>query len=346
MDKDFKFSFFSESTPQFTGLPIEEMIGQERRDLMTLKEDKVKWARHQKDLAERRPFKEYSYTYFHPDGRKMNFVISGKPVFSKNGELQGYLGVGRDNTKQNLIEEKLRQSQKMDAIGQIASGVAHDFNNFLSIIAGNAELLSEKLESAGVSIGKELTNIAFAADKGSELSQQILSVCRKEDLAPVRININQLIQDIKGMIVSSLSSRVELEINETPNVWCSHVDSQQITSAILNACINARDAMNGKGKIIIETANVSEQSNIDIQNLNPGDYVLLSIQDNGKGIEKENLERVFEPFFTTKPAGEGTGLGLSMLAEFAKQSGGGVSVDSEVDVGTTLNLYLPRHPDC
>lgn len=346
MDKEFNFSFFSESTPLFTGRSVEEMIGQKRNDLMTLKEDKEKWKVHQQDLADGKPFKEYSYTYFHPDGRKMNFVVSGKPIYCKDGKFQGYLGIGRDNTKQKLLEEKLRQSQKMDAIGQIASGVAHDFNNFLSVISGNAELLSERLEKDGVNIGKELKNIAFAADKGAELSRQILSVCRIEDLAPVRVNINNLIQEIKGMIVSSLSGRVELEINECPDVWFSHVDSQQITNAILNACINARDAMNGKGKIVIETANIAKRNSHTVKNLTPGDYVLLSIQDNGKGIEKENLERIFEPFFTTKPAGEGTGLGLSMLAEFAEQSGGSVVVDSEIDVGTTLSLYLPRLSEC
>ncbi len=342
MDKNLAFSYFSDSVTLYSGLEIEEMLGDRRENLVRLPQDQKKWEKHHKDLLARKPFKDFDYTYIRPDGSVMIFLISGKPVFSDKGEFNGYRGVGRDITQRKQLEEQLRQSQKMEVVGQLAGGVAHDFNNILAIIQGNAELLIDKLEQSGAEVPHGLNNILFASDRGTALTNQILAFSRKQVLAPTTTNLNALIADIKDMLISSLSRGIDLVIHAEDNLWNSFIDSQQVTNAILNACVNARDAMKGSGKIEISTENVSINDNQYVTCVRPGDYVLLSITDEGEGVSPENLDKVFEPFFTTKAVGKGTGLGLSMLFGFAKQSGGGVSLESEIGVGTTLKLYLPR----
>lgn len=342
MDKDLSFSFFSDSVERYSGLKNEDMLGLRRKGLVKRPEDADKWVKHEKDLLERKIFKDFEYSYCRPDGKMMEFQISGKPTFAADGAFTGYLGVGRDVTQRKLLEEKLRQSQKMEAVGQIAGGVAHDFNNILTIISGNAELLSEKTEQSEKEVSKELKNIAYAADRGAALTSQILAFSRKQSLSPQRVNLNDLIEEMTGMIVSSMGSSIELEFDTKKGLWNSFLDYQQMTNIILNACINARDAMKGKGRIIIATDNVTIVHNEEISGVASGDYTLLSIEDSGEGISKENLAKIFDPFFTTKPVGEGTGLGLSMLAEFAQDSGGGVDIDSEFGKGTILKIYLPR----
>lgn len=241
------------------------------------------------------------------------------------------------------MEEILRQAQKMESIGKLTGGVAHDFNNILQVIAGNLELL--KLEFAGnAQAGHRLQQARFAVDRGAKLASQLLSFARRQPLQPVPINLGRVVRDMEDLLRRALGESIEIETIVSGGLWTASVDRNQFENAILNLAVNARDAMGGEGKLTIELGNAMLDDHYARENADvaPGHYVMFAISDSGSGIPAEALERVFEPFFTTKPEGEGTGLGLSMVHGFVKQSGGHIKVYSEVGLGTTFKIYLPR----
>ncbi len=241
------------------------------------------------------------------------------------------------------MSDALARSERLGAVGRLTGGIAHDFNNLLTVILGNAELLRDKL--AGTEPLRKLAETtARAAERGAELTQQLLAFSRRQTLRPKPIDVSTLLAGMDSLLRRALSAKVEIRFAPAPDTWRALADPAQLEAAILNLCINARDAMPDGGTITIATANAAPDAMqaLGEGNLEPGDYVSIAVSDTGIGMDRATVERAFEPFFTTKDVGKGTGLGLSMVYGFAKQSKGHVRIASERGRGTTVTLYLPR----
>jgi signal transduction histidine kinase/ActR/RegA family two-component response regulator len=238
-------------------------------------------------------------------------------------------------------EEKLRQAQKMDAIGQLTGGIAHDFNNMLAVVVGGIDLARRKLRGPKRDVEYHLDNAMEGANRAAALTRRLLAFARSEPLLPQGVAPAELVENMLDLLDRSLGERIQVETRFPREPWFVWADRSQLENAVLNLCVNARDAMNGEGQLGLWVDNVSLYAS-QVGDLPAGDFVRISIADTGCGIAPEHLERVFEPFFTTKPVGKGTGLGLSQIFGFARQSGGDVAIDSTVGAGTTVSMYLPR----
>lgn len=241
------------------------------------------------------------------------------------------------------LNERLRRAQRLEAVGQLTGGVAHDFNNLLTVVLGNAELLAE-LNQGNPQQRKLAEMISAAAQRGAELTQRLLAFARKQALVPKVVALNPLVAGLDPLLRRTLGEHIEIELIRAAGLWPALVDPGQLENALLNLCLNARDAMPSGGRLTLETANARLDADyaalhIDVQ---AGQYVMVAVSDTGSGISPQHLKQVFEPFFTTKPTGKGTGLGLSMVYGFVKQSAGHVAIYSELGQGTTVRLYLPR----
>jgi PAS domain S-box-containing protein len=268
------------------------------------------------------------------------FVADGRRYFT--GMIQDISD--RKRVEEALLESERRfaQAQKMEAVGQLTGGIAHDFNNLLLVVSGNLELLEPHLTRDD---SRELLNEAQdAVALGSKLTDQLLTFARRRHLDPQVVHLNELVVSITDMLRRTLGQHITLSTSLARDIWSTRTDPSQFQSAIVNMAVNSRDAMPAGGKLVVETRNIVISSDhADFQSeLTPGEYVQLSISDTGAGMPPEVRDRVFEPFFTTKETGRGTGLGLAMVYGFVKQSGGHVTIYSEIGLGTTINLYLPR----
>jgi PAS domain S-box-containing protein len=242
-------------------------------------------------------------------------------------------------------EESLRQSQKMEAVGQLTGGLAHDFNNLLTGIIGSLELLSTRVAQGRLTeVDRYLQTAQMSAKRAASLTHRLLAFSRRQTLDPKPTNINKLIHGMDELVRRTVTPAVTVKIADAPDLWTVLADPHQLENALLNLCINARDAMPGGGDLIIETRNlVLAEPDAKALDLPPAEYVCLSVSDTGAGMTAEIIARAFDPFFTTKPIGAGTGLGLSMVYGFARQSGGQARITSEPGRGATVALYLPRH---
>ncbi len=256
---------------------------------------------------------------------------------------QRLYAVGRDLTERLQMEEKLRRTQQLEAIGHLTGGVAHDFNNLLMVILGNAEMLSEELEGDPRLKGFADMTVT-AAERGAELTQRLLAFARRQVLAPRVVDANTLLGNMEALLRRSIGEHVEIDMVRSANLWCIEVDAGQVDAALLNLALNARDAMPEGGRLTIETANARLDADYVAQqpDAKAGPYVMISVSDTGSGMDADTLARAFEPFFTTKEVGKGTGLGLSMVYGFVQQSGGHIRITSEVGQGTTVKMYFPR----
>ncbi|MFS0771143.1 ATP-binding protein [Sphingomonas sp. 1P08PE] len=253
--------------------------------------------------------------------------------------------IGRDLTEQHNVEEALRQAQKMQAVGQLTGGLAHDFNNLLTGMMGNLELLQIRLAGGRLD---DLDRFVLAAQgagrRAAALTQRLLAFSRRQTLDPRPADVNRLIAGMEDLIRRTIGPANEFEVVGAAGLWPANIDAGQLENAILNLCINARDAMPDGGRITIETANKwLDERTARQRDLEPGQYLSVCVTDTGTGMDAQTAQRAFEPFFTTKPLGQGTGLGLSMIYGFARQSGGQVRIYSELGMGTTICIYLPRH---
>ncbi|TKJ62145.1 MULTISPECIES: ATP-binding protein [Pseudomonas] len=242
-------------------------------------------------------------------------------------------------------EEALRQSQKMEAVGQLTGGIAHDFNNMLTGIIGSLELLRRRVARGKLDDLDSLIDLGVtSANRAAGLTHRLLAFSRRQSLDSKPVNINQLVSSMGELLQRSINESIHLEMRFTEQLWTAEADPNQLESALLNLVLNARDAMPNGGNLRVETTNrhLDNVFTAAYGTLTPGDYVELSISDNGCGIPESVIGRVFDPFFTTKPIGQGTGLGLSMIYGFARQSHGHVTIHSEVGKGTTVSLFLPR----
>ncbi len=247
----------------------------------------------------------------------------------------------RQIAERERVEEALRQAQRLEAVGQLTSGVAHDFNNLLTVISGNIEFLERAIPDERSQ--RRLQMMRGAADRGARLTAQLLAFSRRQRLEPTPVELNQTVASMRDLLQSSIGGAVRIEMMLQADLWSALVDATQIELVILNLAINARDAMAVGGCLTIETANVTlSQAPSRPEEPAPGEYVMLAVSDTGTGISPEVLARVFEPFFTTKAVDKGSGLGLAQVYGFVKQSGGGVRIDTRVGEGTSVRIYLPR----
>jgi PAS domain S-box-containing protein len=276
------------------------------------------------------------------DGRLSWLLANGGPLQASSSDGKGGVVVYRDITDTKETERQLRQAQKMEAVGQLTGGIAHDFNNILTVITGTIEILAE-----GVADRPELAAIAKmmdeAAERGSAMTRHLLAFSRRQPLQPRKTDINALVLEAGRLFGPTLGEHIEVESILDDDVAPGLVDPNQLTTALLNLALNARDAMPDGGKLMLETGNVFlDEAYADINaEVQPGHYVMIAVTDTGSGIPAAVLDKVFDPFFTTKEVGKGTGLGLSMVYGFIKQSGGHIKIYSEEGLGTTISMYLP-----
>jgi PAS domain S-box-containing protein len=275
------------------------------------------------------------------DGKEITVELAITALRQRSGYV--FNGFIRDVTERVAAEERLRQTQRLEAVGQLTGGVAHDFNNILTVITGTIDILAEAVADRPM-LADIARMINEAAERGAELTQRLLAFARKQPLQPRQTDINALIVDTAKLLLPALGERIEIESMLEADVWPALVDPAQLSTALVDLALNARDAMPDGGKLTLESGNVMlddayAASHPDVR---PGAYVMIAVSDTGSGIPENIRDRVFEPFFTTKTPGKGTGLGLSMVYGFAKQSGGHVQIYSEVGQGTTIRLYLPR----
>ncbi|QLH38868.1 MAG: PAS domain S-box protein [Defluviicoccus sp.] len=273
-------------------------------------------------------------------------LASVAPV--RDGEtITSYVAVKEDITARKEIEEQLRQSQKMQAIGQLTGGIAHDFNNLLSIILGNLQLLAESIKD-DEALRELIDDAQWSARRGGELTHRLLAFARRQPLKPAATDLNDVVRSMAQLLRRTLGARIRIEEMLTPDLWEAFVDRGELERAVVNLAVNARDAMDGEGVLTLETRNVmlDELYAEQYDEVTPGEYVMLAATDTGTGMAPDVVKRAFEPFFTTKAVGQGSGLGLSMVYGFVKQSGGHVSLYSREGYGTSVKLYLPRvaHP--
>jgi PAS domain S-box-containing protein len=242
-------------------------------------------------------------------------------------------------------EEALRQSQKMEAVGQLTGGIAHDFNNLLTGIVGSLDLMQTRLDQGRTDNVARYINAAMtSANRAAALTHRLLAFARRQPLIPKSVDANALVVSLEDLLRRTIGERIDLDIVASAGLWCTLCDPNQLESALLNLAINARDAMPDGGKLTVTTANARiEGIDADTPALLPGDYIRIDVSDTGAGMSREVAARAFDPFFTTKPIGQGTGLGLSMIYGFARQSNGHVLIDSKLGAGTSVTLYLPRH---
>ncbi|UVO54432.1 ATP-binding protein [Sphingomonas sp. SUN039] len=239
-------------------------------------------------------------------------------------------------------EARLRQAQKMDAVGQLTGGIAHDFNNMLAVVLGGVELAKRRIDDGKGDPGRYLDSAMEGANRAAALTKRLLAFARAEPLLPSATDADALIGGMSDLLDRTLGERIAVRHLARAGDWPIFADRHQLENALLNLAVNARDAMEGGGTLTVATAQVTVGSS-EIAELAPGDYVRIAVSDTGTGIERAVLDRIFEPFFTTKETGKGTGLGLSQVFGYARQSSGTVTVDSVVGTGTTVSLYLPRH---
>ena len=254
-----------------------------------------------------------------------------------------FVGIIHDLTGRKRTEEQLVQAQKMEMVGQLSGGIAHDFNNLLTVIVGNAEFLGEELKPRQ-DLLQLADEIARAGNRGAELTQRLLAFSRRQMLNPVEMNCNRLLDGMHKMLRRTLREDIEIRANFDPDLALAFADPSQLESAVLNLALNAQDAMVAGGRLTITTANASLDDHYQRLHpeVSPGEYVMVAVTDDGEGMPSDVIDHVFEPFFTTKEVGKGSGLGLSMIYGFVKQSSGHVSIYSEPGLGTTVRIYLPQ----
>ena len=265
------------------------------------------------------------------------------PIKNRGGEITHYLGIQSDVTEKKQIEQQLRRSQKMDALGKLTGGIAHDYNNMLNVILGYTELLEMVLDNEADNKASEfIKEIKSATDRGSSLTKKLLSFSRQESAEPENVDLNQLLLDLQNMLKKTLTARINLEYQLADSIWPIYLDKNDFEDAVLNMCINAMHAMPDGGDLILTTFNrILVDDEAKVLGLSAGEYVQLSLSDTGCGIDENVLNQIFDPFFTTK--GElGTGLGLTQVYGFIKRAKGAISVDSGINSGTYILIYFPR----
>lgn len=330
--------FVNQAFLELTGYDREEVIGRNCRFLQGPETDSNVTDQVRKAICDQRAVAVELLNHRKDGSTFWNNLFIG-PVFNEEGELIYFFASQLDVTDRLRHDNDMRQSQKMEAIGQLTAGLAHDFNNMLMVIMGNLEMVKNFEHPPRVS--RLLDRIDVAAQKGSKITKQLLSFARKSRLDSKLVNLNQLIMGFNEILDQTLGSQVELELALKSKLPSCLLDSTQLEMALLNVLINARDAMPNGGEVTVRTSVLKLNGNAAARHLLPGEYVVLEVTDTGDGIPDVIIDRVTEPFFTTKPTEKGTGLGLSMVQGFVQQSGGRLEIESQVGRGTTIRMIFP-----
>jgi PAS domain S-box-containing protein len=327
----------SPSSMNILGLRPEEMIGHSAMEFIYT--DDLESTRQEMRSARRgHQMRNFETRYVHKDGHAVNLSWMG----TWSEPVRRHFFVGRDLTEKQAAEAQIRQAQKMDAVGQLTGGVAHDFNNILTVITGTIGILADAL-AHDPQLSAIAKMIDDAAERGASLTKHLLAFARRQPLQPREVDVNTLVFETITLLRPTLGEQIQITPLLAENASPALVDPNQLTTALLNLSINARDAMQSGGKLVIETGNACLDEDYAAMNrdVTIGNYVMIAVSDTGTGIPAANLERVFDPFFTTKEVGKGTGLGLSMVFGFVKQSNGHIKIYSEEGHGTTVKIYLP-----
>lgn len=322
-------------TDQILGLTVRELVGERNYAILepyiarALVGEAVEW--------------EAELSYPTGQGRQVHGWY--EPHRGPTGEVEGYFALVEDVTERKAAEERLRQAQKMETVGQLTGGFAHDFNNLLTVVLGSLELI-ESSGRLGPAEARLAQNAASAAERGALLTHRLLAFARRQMLQPRAVDVAQLTIGLREALARAVGTGVSIRVSAESGLWPCHVDPAQLEAALLNLAVNAREAMPDGGELTIHAANVrvEDAAAAGHHDVTPGPYVVIEVSDSGRGIPPEIRDRVFEPFFTTKDVGEGSGLGLSMVQGFVRQSGGHVRIASEVGKGTSVKLYLPCGP--
>ena len=328
----------SPSSMAILGYQPAEMIGHSATEF--IHPDDLDSTRAEMRSARRgRLMRNFETRYVHKDGQAVMLTWMG----TWSEPVRRHFFVGRDLTEKHAAEAQIRQAQKMEAVGQLTGGVAHDFNNILTVITGTIGILSDAVADRPplVAIARMIDD---AAERGASLTRHLLAFARKQPLQPRDVDVNALVLETAKLLHPTLGEHIEIAPLLEADAWTALVDPNQLSTAILNLALNARDAMPGNGKLTLETGNVYLDENYASMHseVAAGNYVMIAVSDTGSGIRAGDLEKVFDPFFTTKEVGKGTGLGLSMVFGFVKQSNGHIKIYSEEGHGTTVKIYLPR----
>ncbi len=334
--------FVNPAFTTMTGFSAEEAIGQTPRILQGPRSDKTVLSRLREKLGRGEPFEGEAINY-RKGGAEFDLEWHIRPIRDAGGTITHFVAIQRDISVRKRFEAQLFQSQRMETVGKLAGGVAHEFNSILTAIIGQSELILSDLPVESP-LARNASEIVRAASRAAALTRQLLAYGRKQILQPETLDLNQVLADLAGMIHHVMGNEVQVEIIPGSGLKAVHADAGQVEQVIMNMAINARDAMPNGGKLTLETANVCfEQESVGrYPELRAGHYVMLAITDTGAGMSEEVKARVFEPFFSTKEVGQGAGLGLSTCYGIAKQSGGHISVYSEKGRGATFKIYLPQ----
>lgn len=352
LDTTGRFTYCSPLCDMIYGYRPEELLGKELFDVLPAPEEARRF-REVFDLCveEKNSFRNVELRFRRKDGKTIHIESSGAPVMDKGGRVVGFRGIDRDVSKRRKSEEEkerleaqYRQSQKLEALGTLAGGIAHDLNNVLTPIMGSAQLSLLKLPKESP-VHRYLKNIELSAEKAAGLVRQILTFSRSQVLSSKPVDLNELIEDFAPMLRRIILEEVTLEFDLDQSLWTMDADPNQVEQILINLVVNARDAVGEGGRLTVRTRNetvTGESSDSDNPKPPKGSYVVMSVKDNGTGIDSPTLARMYDPFFTTKEAGKGTGLGLSTVYGIVKQHRGHILVDTEPDRGSTFHIYFKR----
>ena len=327
-----------------TGYPRAEAVGQNPRILKSGKQDAAFYEQLWQTISSGQVWRG-QFVNRRKDGRLYTEQATISPIFDQDQEIINYVAVKHDISRELQLEEQFRQAQKMEAVGRLAGGVAHDFNNVLTVIHLSARLLERELHPQDPLL-VHVQRIREAGQRATNLTKQLLTFSRKEIVEPQRLDLNQVVREMSRMLGRIIGEDVELVLDLADDLWPLYIDPTQMEQVIMNLVVNARDAMPQGGRLTVRTANATLDETHTAQHVEaqPGEYVLLTISDTGIGMDDEVKSHIFEPFFTTKGPGKGTGLGLATVHGIVKQNQGHIEVRSEPGQGTSLDIYLPRSP--
>ncbi|MBT5110142.1 MAG: PAS domain-containing protein [Rhodospirillaceae bacterium] len=343
IDRDLRYRFVNKACTEWLGRDAADILGQRVKDIHP---GRFSTFSHYIEKVLSGDPVSFEDTVNYPDGVTRDIQVFYTPRHSDDGGVDGYYALVEDISERKVTEAKLQQAQKMEAVGQLTGGIAHDFNNLLGVIMGNLELLLET-PNDGESRTSMLESAVRATQRGAELTHRLLAFSRKQTLAPEIVDLNALVTGMIGFVERTLGETVSVQSILAPKLAKVNIDPGQLEAALLNLTVNAGHAMAKSGQLTIETGNTdfSDAEAAELEGVAPGPYAMLAVSDTGSGMKPGVLAQVFEPFFTTKEVGEGSGLGLSMVHGFIKQSEGHISIHSRESQGTSVKLYFPAHRD-
>ncbi|RPG13235.1 MAG: PAS domain-containing protein [Proteobacteria bacterium TMED72] len=341
IDADGMINEWNQTAARLTGYPKYEVLGENLVDHFIAEDSRSSVRRVLENALKGEDTANYEIPLVTRHGEQIHILLNATARRSQDDSIEGVIGIGQDITQRLEQESQLRQRVKLEALGGLTGGIAHDFNNLLTIIMGNLSLIETRTADE-----KEIIEDALkAAQDGSELVRSLLAFSRRQRLLPQNVDVFPVLNEFQRALTRILGESITLDLSIEPGARTLFVDRPQLETALLNLCINARDALEGNGHIVIQcrsrTLTPNEIEDFQIESSTKRDFISLLISDNGPGVPEDILEKIQEPFFTTKAAGQGSGLGLSSVAGFAKQSGGGMKIRSKEGHGTSVELILP-----